>query len=109
MERYYFEQDYSTESKKYECIFFDRELLSDECVKCDNCKGFNKNEKWIDCLLYDSSFHIWKLAMEIDHLKHLISEREDRLSFLNKKLLNAYLELNEMKEHFGELDSRGGY
>lgn len=109
MEKYYYERSNQGFPTHKKCYFLDRELLSTECRTCDNFRGFDKEENWIKCLLYDANLIMLEQTQKIERIKKNLSDREDRIDFLNKKIIEAYSTLDDYRESFGELNSNGGY
>ena len=107
--KYYFEQETQGIQKTDECIFFNRKFLSIECKTCDNCRGCDKEEKWIKCYLY----HFYTIAISqtnmINRYQKNIKDRNERLDFLNKKLIDAYSKIDDYKDSFGEFNTNGCY
>ena len=107
--KYYFEQETQEIKKTDECIFLNRKFLSIECKTCDNCKGYDKEGKWIKCWLY----HFYIIAISQTHMinryQKNIKDRDERLDFLNIKLKDAYTTIQDMKENYDDLNSNGGY
>ena len=107
--KYYFEQEFQGLPKTNQCTFFNRELFSHECKNCDNFRGFDKEEKWIKCYLY----HFYTIAISqtnmINRYQKNIKDRNERLDFLNKKLIDAYSKIDDYKDSFGEFNTNGGY
>ena len=79
--KYYFDQEFQGLPKTNQCTFFNRELFSHECRTCDNFRGFDKEEKWIKCLLYANEFEIYEL------LKIIQEGNEKRLELTQEKFI----------------------
>lgn len=80
--KYYFEKESLLISEKDECLYFNRKILSIECRKCDNCKGYDKEEKWIKCLMYQKENDIMDLLTIIQKVVKERNDLKDELYFL---------------------------
>jgi hypothetical protein len=80
MEKYYFNQDLKGISKTEKCEYTKNEFLSKECKTCVNNKGFDKEEEYVKCLLYDKDIDI------IGLLELLQKSNNDRIEEMQKKI-----------------------
>lgn len=97
--KYYFEQETQGIQKTDECIFFNRKFLSIECKTCDNCRGCDKEEKWIKCLLYANEFEIYEL------LKIIQEGNEKRLELTQEKFI-LQQRVNELEGIISDLQGQ---
>lgn len=94
--KYYFDQEFQGLPKTNQCTFFNRELFSHECKNCDNFRGFDKEEKWIKCLLYANEFEIYEF------LKTIQEGNEKRLELTQENFI-LQQRVNELEGFVSDL------
>lgn len=95
MKKFYFQTDEFIRLESQKCDFTGEKILSIGCVICVNNKGFDKEENYVKCMLYDKvimnnellkSYHNLanKLKLKIDEVKEL-KEQNSHLQLQLKK------------------------
>ena len=80
--KYYFEQDLYGISKTERCYYTKNDFLSKECRNCANNKGFDKEEKYIKCMMYEKEIEVVELLEIIQKVVKERNDLKDELYFL---------------------------
>lgn len=88
--KYYFEKENQGFYKTDVCTFLNRKFLSIECNNCDNCVGFDSEEKWVKCVLYANEF-------EISEFLKLVKESNNEIFILKEENIILQQRINELE------------
>ena len=95
MEKYYFQTEKETLEPIESCEFTHKKIGCVECSQCDNCFGYDVEERWVKCKIYSIIQENKNLETENNSLKNICDEFNELLHEQGSHIANLERQLNE--------------